>query len=125
MKRRRPVLAWRATFVFYVVLLLTITLTDWANSVLTLQYWLVQAGLITLGVAIFVFVGYRFADLSAQRSVLLAFSVGIFTIIPGVLMSLNPPGEFWSQYFTIGMALGAGSFLGFVFIELANRIREQ
>ena len=125
MKRRRPIIAWRAVLIFYVVLLGVVTFLDWVNNVLILSYWLTQVGLITVGIAILVLVGWRFPHLSAQRGVLLTFAVGIVTIIPGVLMSLNPTGYFWSQYFSIGLSMAAGSFLGFLFINLVSRLPKE
>jgi len=113
--------AWRATVVFYGVLLILVSFLDWINQVFFLSYWLMQAGLITLGVGSFALIGRKYRDLSAQRGVLLAFGVGVLTIIPGVLMAMNPPQEFWSQYFTVGLSMAAGSFLGFLFIKLFNK----
>ncbi|MEM7034362.1 MAG: hypothetical protein AAF629_32765 [Chloroflexota bacterium] len=125
MKRRRHVIAWRAIFIFYVVLLVVITIIDAANGVLTLSYWGTQVSLVSLGVALLVLVGWWFPHLSAQRGVLLTFSVGVLTIIPGVLMSLNPPGDFWTQYFNIGLSMAAGSFLGFLFINLFSKLPKE
>ncbi len=122
MKYSRAENAWRATGVFYVVLLLVISVLDWVNNVFFLTYWLTQAGLITLGIGIFVVIGRKYRDLSAQRGVLLAFGIGVLTIIPGVLLTMDPPREFWSQYFTVGLSMAAGSFLGFLFIKLFNKL---
>lgn len=125
MKRRKRVQqAWGATIAFYLVLLIVVTILDSVNHVLTLPYWGTQIGLISVGVVIFVLVGRKFPDLSAQRGVLLAFGVGILTIIPGVLLSLNPPPDFWTQYFSIGLSLAAGSFLSFMFIKLFRRVSD-
>lgn len=125
MRRRRPIIAWRAIVIFYIVLLGVITFVDWVNNVLTVSYWLTQVGLITVGIVILVLVGWRFPHLSAQRGVLLTFAVGIVTIIPGVLMCLNPTGYFWSQYFSIGLSMATGSFLGFLFINLVSRLPKE
>ena len=122
MKRRRAPIAWRAILIFYVVLLAVITLLDEVNGVLTLSYWTTQVSLVSLGVSLLVLVGWWFPHLSAQRGVLLTFSVGVLTIIPGVLMSLNPVGDFWSQYFSIGISMAVGSFLGFLFINLTSKL---
>ena len=122
MKKNRPIFAWRAVTVFYLILIFIITLLDWVNQVLSLQYWSVQIGLTTIGIAIFVIIGYKIPDLTAQRGVLLAFSVGVLTIIPAVLMGLNISGNLWEDYFTIGLSMAAGSFLGFLFIKLTNRV---
>ncbi|RME51094.1 MAG: hypothetical protein D6796_01670 [Caldilineae bacterium] len=121
MNRRRPRPAWKATAVFYIVLVSVISFVDRSNHIADLTYWATQIALITVGIAIFVAVGYRFPDLSAQRGVLLAFSIGVLTIIPGVLMALDPPADFWNQYFSIGLSMAAGSFLSFLFIKLINR----
>ncbi len=118
-------MAWKSTFVFYLVLLFVITFLDRAYQIYSLTYWLKQVTLVTIGVAIFVVIGYRFKNLSAQQGVLLAFSIGIFTIIPGVLMSLNPVGTFWREYFLVGLAMAASSFLGFIFIELTDKLSKD
>ena len=120
--RGKPVIAWRAIIIFYIVLLIVITIVDQANNVLTWPYWGIQAGLISVGIVVLVLIGWRFPYLSAQRGVLLTFSIGVLTIIPGVLMSLNPIGDFWEQYFTIGLSMAVGSFLGFLFINLFSRL---
>lgn len=125
MKRKRPIIAWRAVAIFYVILLGVITFLDSVNYVLTPAYWGTQVGLISVGIAILVLVGWRFPHLSAQRGVLLTFAVGILTIIPGVLMSLNPTGDFWTQYFGLGLSMAAGSFLGFLFINLISRLPKE
>lgn len=122
MKKKRPIFAWRAVTAFYLVLIFIITLLDWVNQVLSLQYWAVQIGLTTIGIAIFVIIGYKVPDLTAQRGVLLAFSVGVLTIIPAVLMGLNISGNLWEDYFTIGLSMAAGSFLGFLFIKLTSKV---
>ncbi|MFQ5577149.1 MAG: hypothetical protein ACE5G8_09215 [Anaerolineae bacterium] len=122
MKQQHSKQAWRATVVFYVVLLLVITILDWANQVLQLGYWGIQVGLITIGIILLWLVGRRFPDLSAQRGVFLAFSIGVLTIIPGVLMALKPGQDFWGQYFSIGLSMAAGSFLGFLFIKFAGKL---
>ena len=125
MKYNRPIVAWRAITIFYLVLLGVITLLDYTNHLLQFSYWGLQVGLVTLGVLLLVGIGWRFPDLSAQRGMLLAFSIGVLTIIPAVLMSLNPPNDFWPQYFTIGLSMAAGSFLGFLFINLVSRLPKE
>ena len=125
MNPKQPVVAWRAVLIFYAVLLVVITVVDYVNGVLVFGYWFVQLGLISIGVATLVLVGWRFPHLSAQRGVLLTFSVSVMTIIPGVLMSLNPQGDFWPQYFNIGLSMAAGSFLGFLFINLVSRLPKE
>lgn len=124
MKNRKPPQAWTATIIFYLVLLGVVIVLDWINLVLVWPYWGIQIGLITLGIGLFALIGRRYPDLSAQRGVLLAFGIGVLTIIPGVLLSLNPPADFWSQYFSIGLSLAAGSFLSFLFIKLFAKISE-
>lgn len=114
--------SWVAFLLFYIVLLLIVTILDWANHLLTLRYWGTQAGLVTIGVGIFALAGLWMPDLSAVRGVLLAFTVGILTIIPAVLMGLgNIPG-FWPQYFSIALGMAAGSFLTFLFLKLTKKL---
>ena len=59
------------------------------------------------------------------QGVLLAFTVGVLTIIPAVLMSLGQSRDFWPQYFLIALGMAAGSFLGFVFVRLAGRLTSK
>jgi hypothetical protein len=64
-------------------------------------------------------------DLTAARGVLLAFTIGVLTIIPAVLMGLgNIPG-FWPQYFSIALGMSAGSFLTFLFLKLSKRLPQD
>ena len=116
--------SWVAFVLFYFVLLLIISILDWANNVLTLLYWGAQVGLITLGVGIFALVGLRLPDLSAARGVLLAFTIGVLTIIPAVLMGLGRLPGFWSQYFSIALGMAAGSFLTFLFLKFAKKFHQ-
>lgn len=114
--------SWVAFLLFYIVLLLIVTILDWANHLLAWRYWSTQAGLVTVGVGIFALAGLWMPDLSAARGVLLAFTIGILTIIPAVLMGLgNIPG-FWSQYFSIALGMAAGSFLTFLFLKLTQKL---
>jgi hypothetical protein len=124
-KKNRPAVAWRAVIIFYIILLGVITFLDQTNRVLRLSYWGLQVGLVSIGVLVLVVISWRFPGLSAQRGVLLAFAIGVLTIIPAVLMSLNPTGDFWPQYFTIGLSMAAGSFLGFLFINLISRLPKE
>ena len=102
-----------------------VTILDLANHLLTLRYWGAQATLITVGVGIFALVGLWLPDLSAARGILLAFTVGILTIIPAVLMGLgNIPG-FWSQYFLIAFGMAAGSFLTFLFLRFSRKLPQK
>ena len=122
MKSKPGTLSWVAFLLFYIVLLLIITILDWANHLLALSYWGLQAALITVGVGIFAAAGLWLPDLSAARGVLLAFTVGVLTIIPAVLMGLgNIPG-FWPQYFSIAFGMAAGSFLTFLFLKLIKKL---
>ena len=117
--------SWVAFTLFYLVLLIIVTILDWANHLLTLRYLGTQIGLITVGVGIFVLIGLRLPDLSAGRGILLAFTVGILTIIPAVLMGLGEIPGFWPQYFSIALGMGAGSFLTFLFLRFSQRLRPK
>lgn len=112
--------SWVAFVLFYVVLVAIITILDWANGLLTLRYWGVQVGLVTLGVGIFAVVGVLTPELSAARGVLLTFTIGVLTIIPAVLMGLGLP-SLWPQYFYIAFGMAAGSFLSFLFIRFTKK----
>lgn len=120
MRIRQLKTSWAAFVLFYLVLIIIVTLLDWVNGVLNLSYWGVQVGLITLGVGIFAIFGIRTPDLSATHGVLLAFTVGILTIIPAVLMGLGRKPGFWPQYFLIAFGMAAGSFLTFLFMKFAK-----
>ncbi|GAB4547648.1 MAG: hypothetical protein Kow0063_42400 [Anaerolineae bacterium] len=125
MSLRKPSASWGAFILFYIAMLIVITLLDWLNGLLVWPYWGVQLGLMSLGVAIFAFIGWRMPNLTAEQSVLLAFTVGVLTIIPAILMSLGQSRDFWPQYFLIAMGMATGSFLGFVFVRLAGRLASQ
>ncbi|OQY48155.1 MAG: hypothetical protein B6242_03190 [Anaerolineaceae bacterium 4572_78] len=114
-----------AILIFYFVLIGLITILSYLQDTLEFNRWLVQVLLISLGVGVFVFMGSKYPKLSAQRGVLLAFSIGVMTIIPAVLMSLSFPDEFWTQYATIGLSMAAASLLGFIFIELSSRYLDR
>ncbi|NJN95130.1 MAG: hypothetical protein HC875_13995 [Anaerolineales bacterium] len=122
MKSKPGALSWVAFLFFYIVLLLIITILDWAKELLTLPYWSVQVGLVTVGVGIFAAVGFWLPDLTAARGVLLAFTVGVLTIIPAVLMGLGDIPGFWPQYFSIAFGMAAGSFLTFLFLKLTKKL---
>lgn len=113
--------SWGALGLFYLILISIVTILDSVNNVLTLSYWLMQVGLITLGVGLFALIGVRISDLSATRSVLLAFTIGILTIIPAVLMGLGRIPGLWPQYFYIALGMAAGSFLTSLFIKLSPK----
>lgn len=112
--------SWTAFAFFYLVMVLIVSVLDYANQVLTVSYWGVQVGLITLGVGILAVVGMRMSDLSAARGVFLAFTVGILTIIPAVLMGLGRIPGFWTQYFSIAFGMATGSFLTFLFLKFVK-----
>ena len=57
--------SWVAFVLFYVVLVLIITILDWFNDVLTLSYWGAQIGLVTLGVGSLAVIGMWIQDLTA------------------------------------------------------------
>ena len=117
--------SWVAFGLFYIVLVLIVSLLDTVNNVFRLSYWGVQVGLITIGVGVFGIVGTRSPDLSAARGVLLAFTIGILTIIPAVLMGLGRIPGLWPQYFYIAFGMAAGSFLSFLFIRFSRKITDQ
>lgn len=125
MRERQKRSSWIAFGLFYLVLILIVSVLDIANDVFRLMYWGAQVGLLTLGVGIFLVVGMLVPDLSAARGVLLAFTVGILTIIPAVLMGLGPIPGLWPQYFYIALGMAAGSFLTFLFLKFINKVSEQ
>jgi hypothetical protein len=102
-------------------MLIVMALLDWANGLLSWRYVGAQIGLMTAGVAVFALIGWRMPDLKAEQGVLLAFTVGVLTIIPAVLMGMGQAAGFWPQYFLIASGMAAGSFLGFLFVQLASR----
>lgn len=116
--------SWAAFILFYLVLVVIVTVLDWANHLLTMRYWGAQVGLITLGVGIFALVGMLTPELSAARGVLLTFTIGILTIIPAVLMSLGIP-NLWPQYFYVAFGMAAGSFLSFLFMRFTKKLSPQ
>jgi hypothetical protein len=122
---RRPSASWSAFVLFYIAMLAVIGALDWANSLLVWPYLSIQVGLMSVGVAVFAVIGWRVPELKAEQSVLLAFTVGALTIIPAVLMSLGQTKGFWSQYFLIAFGMAAGSFLGFLFVQLAGRFTSK
>ena len=116
--------SWIAFVLFYLVVILIISVLDWFNGILTLSYWGAQVGLVTLGVGIFAVIGIWTPDLSAARGVFLTFTVGILTIIPAVLMGLGLP-DLWPRYFNIAFGMAAGSFLFFLFMKLSKKISRK
>ena len=121
MNTDRQNISWIAFGLFYIVLIIIVTVLDAVNDVLSTSYWVTQVILITVGVGIYLSVGYWVRNLTAAQSVFLAFSVGILTIIPAVLMGLGPIPGLWPQYFYIAFGMAAGSFLTFAFINFFKR----
>ncbi len=122
---RKASVSWSAFILFYIILLVVTGILDWANQLLTWQYTSVQVGLMTVGVAIFAIIGWRVPNLKAQEGVLLAFTVGVLTIVPAVLMSLRQSMEFWQQYFLVALGMAAGSFMGFLFVWFIDRFTSK
>jgi hypothetical protein len=125
MQTKEQNFSWIAFGLFYLVLIAIVTILDAFNGVLRLSYWGTQVGLITVGVSIFVVVGRWVPDLTATRGVLLAFTVGILTIIPAVMMGLGPIPHLWPQYFFIAFGMAAGSFLTFLFLKFTPKVVER
>jgi hypothetical protein len=121
----RPTASWSAFALFYIAMLIVIALLDWANGLLDWQYASTQIALMSAGVAIFALIGWRMPNLRAEQGVLLAFTVGVLTIIPAVLMGMGQSAFFWSQYFLIASGMAVGSFLGFLFVQLASHLASK
>ncbi len=117
--------SWVAFVLFYLILGLIITILDWFNGVLTVNYWGAQIGLITLGVGVLAIIGFWLKDLTAARGILLAFTVGVLTIIPAVLMGLGRIPGFWTQYFSVALGMAAGSFLTFLFLLFSRKLTKE
>ncbi len=122
MKNKPGKSSWVAFVLFYLVLLIIVVVLDWANNLLTFRQWATQVGLITIGVGLFAIAGLWLQDLSATRGVLLAFTIGILTIIPAVLMGLGDIPGFWPQYFSVALGMAAGSFLTFLFLKFTKKL---
>ena len=122
---RKTSVSWSAFVLFYVILLVVTGILDWANQLLTWRYAGIQVGLMSIGVVIFAIIGWRAPNLNAQQGVLLAFTVGVLTIVPGVLMSLRQAPEFWQQYFLVAFGMAAGSFMGFLFVWFIGRFTSK
>lgn len=122
MKNKPGKSSWVAFALFYLVLLVIVIVLDWVNNLLTLRQWATQVGLITIGVGLFAIAGLWLQDLSATRGILLAFTVGILTIIPAVLMGLGDIPGFWPQYFSVALGMSAGSFLTFLFLKFTKKL---
>jgi hypothetical protein len=125
MKTKDERSSWIAFALFYLILILIVSVLDVVNNLLRLSYWGAQVGLLTLGVGIFALIGTRAPDLSAARGILLAFTIGILTIIPAVLMGLGPIPGLWPQYFYIAFGMAAGSFLTFLSLKLSKKVMNR
>jgi len=117
--------SWAALGLFYGVLILIVTILDSLNNVLTFSYWGVQVVLITVGVGLLTLVGVFVPDVTAMRGILLAFTIGILTIIPAVLMGLGRIPGLWPQYFYIAFGMAAGSFLTAVGVRFSRKIDKE
>jgi hypothetical protein len=117
--------SWIAFVLFYLVLILVLSILDRANNLISINYWLTQVGLLTTGVAIFALFAYFLPQLSPTSSVLLAFTVGVMTIIPALLMGLGDIPHFWSYYFSTAGGIATGSFLTFLFLVFSERFRQK
>jgi hypothetical protein len=117
--------SWIAFLMFYVVLVLIVTILDWFNDLLSWPYWGAQVGMVTLGVGTLAVIGLWLQDLTAARGVLLAFTIGVLTIIPAVLMGLGRIPGFWPQYFSVALGMAAGSFLTFLFLRYSRRLTKE
>lgn len=114
--------SWISFVLFYLILVFIITVLDNVNGLLSWPYWGAQVGLVTVGVGIFAFIGFFLPTLTPTAGVLLAFTVGVLTIIPALLMGLGSIPNFWEQYFSIAGGMAAGSFLTFLFLAFSNRL---
>lgn len=121
----KPSVSWTAFLLFYITMVAVAGILDWANGLLTFSYAAVQLGLITLGVAVFGLVGWRAPTLRAEYSAMLAFTVGIFTIVPAILMSLGNLAGFWSQYFLVAFGVAGGGLMGFLFVYLTRKMTSR
>lgn len=114
--------SWIAFLLFYLMLIFIVTVLDRVNNLLTMKYWGSQVALLTVGVAIFMIAGYRLPNMTATAGVMLAFTVGVLTIIPALLMGLGDIPNFWTHYFSIAGGMAAGSFLTFLFLAFSHRL---
>lgn len=125
MKTKDSQSSWIAFGLFYAILLLIVSVLDTVNHTFSFLLFMTQVGLVTVGVGVFAAVAIIAPDLSAMRSILLAFTVGILTIIPAVLMGLGQIPGLWPQYFYIAFGMAAGSLLTFFSLWYARRITTQ
>jgi hypothetical protein len=119
--RRMISSSWAAFILFYVAMIIVVSFLDWTNELMYWPLWLSQAALVTVGVAIFGLVGWRWPTLSPQAGVVLAFTVGILTIVPATLMGLGPVENLWPQYFLVALGMATGSMLGFLFVHIFSQ----
>jgi hypothetical protein len=117
--------SWIAFGLFYLVLIIIVTVLDMFNGVLRLPYWGAQVSMITVGVGLILAAGMLMPNMSAARGVFLAFTVGILTIIPAVLMGLGQIPGLWPQYFYVAFGMAAGIFMTFLFLKLFNRVSSR
>lgn len=122
MKSKTNTTSWVAFLLFYLMLIFIVTVLDRVNNLLTMKYWGSQVALLTFGVAIFMIVGYRLPNMTATAGVMLAFTVGVLTIIPALLMGLGNIPDFWIHYFSIAGGMAGGSFLTFLFLAFSHRL---
>ena len=125
MKTEENKFSWAALGLFYVVLIIIVTVLDSLNGVFTITYWGAQIILITIGVGLLALIGVFVPDVTATRGILLAFTVGILTIIPAVLMGLGRIPGLWPQYFYIAFGMAAGSFFTAFFVKFSRKIDKE
>ena len=125
MASHKTSVSWIAFLLFYITMLAVTAILDCANGLLTFSYAAVQVGLISGGVAIFALVGWRTPHLRPEFGAMLAFTVGIFTIIPAILMSMGKIEGFWPQYFLVAFGIAGGSLMGFLFVYLTRKISQR
>ncbi|HRV96213.1 MAG TPA: hypothetical protein P5526_28935 [Anaerolineae bacterium] len=125
MKTKDSQSSWIAFGLFYAILLLIVSVLDTVNHTFSLMFFIAQVGLITVGVGVFAAAAVIAPNLSATLSILLAFTVGILTIIPAVLMGLGRIPGLWPQYFYIAFGMAAGSLLTFFSLWYARRITTE
>jgi hypothetical protein len=122
MSARKKATSWIAFGIYFAAVALLATLLDLVNHVFTWPYWGGQIGLILIGMVVLMIAGLKLNIVSAESSVLLAFSIGVLTIIPAILMGMGQFNTFWPEYFLIAFGMAAGSFLGFIFVSLSKRL---
>lgn len=124
MKSQFGTSSWVALVLFYLILVLIVSVLDNFNGLLTVPYLAIQVVLLTVGVLIFMIVGYNIPNMTPIAGVLLAFTVGVLTIIPAILMGIGDIPGFWRQYFSIAGGMAAGSFLTFLFLGFSRKLSQ-